>query len=281
MSDDFACWICATTTAPDPRYPTVGYVRCPACDLRYLPDSSRERLREIYRPAYFEDYGLGGSYDGDAAQRQRDARVRLTWVREAGSPAGRLLEIGCASGWFLAEARAVGYDVTGIEPAAEMAASARERSGADVQAAMLEDAALPAGGFDLAVAWHVLEHLAEPRAALAAVRAALRPGGRLLLELPNVASLRATRQGEDWYALEPQHHVAHYSPGALDALLRAAGFEPEVVDSVHPGTLLVPRAAYGPRGLAFHARESLTARAWMRRPHPWKFDLLRAVARVP
>src|SRR5918994_4156594 len=142
MSDDLACWTCGTTAAPDPRYPTGGYVRCPACDLVFLPSSERERLREIYRPEYFEDYGLGGSYDGDPAQRRRDAQVRLRWVREAGARSGRLLEVGCASGWFLAGARAVGFEAVGIEPAEEMAAAARERSGAPVQATMVEDAEL-------------------------------------------------------------------------------------------------------------------------------------------
>jgi SAM-dependent methyltransferase len=146
---------------------------------------------------------------------------------------------------------------------------------------MLEDASLAPASFDVAVAWHVLEHLAQPRDTLTGVRAALRPGGRLLLELPNIASLRARRQGEDWYGMEPAHHVAHYSPQALDALLRTAGYVPEAIESVHPGTLLGGREAFGPRGLAFHAKETLGARAWMRAPHPWKFDLLRAVARVP
>jgi SAM-dependent methyltransferase len=281
MSDDLACWTCGTTAAPDARFPNLGYVRCPACDLVFAPASSRERLRELYGEAYFEDYGLEGRYDDDDAQRRREAQVRVRWLREAGPPTGRLLEIGCASGWFLAEARAVGYDVEGIEPAAEMAQTARDRSGAVVHTAMLEDASLAPASFDVAVAWHVLEHLAEPRDTLVAVREALRPGGALLLELPNIASLRAVREGEDWYGMEPAHHVGHYSPGALDALLRAAGFLPEVVESVHPGTLLGGLAAYGPRGLAFGAKETLSTRAWVRAPHPWKFDLLRAVARVP
>jgi SAM-dependent methyltransferase len=281
MSDDLACWTCGTTAVPDTRFPNIGYVRCPACDLVFAPSSSQEHLRRLYGEAYFEDYGLEGSYDADAGQRRREAQVRVRWLRAAGPPIGQLLEIGCASGWFLAEARAVGYEVVGIEPADEMAVAARRRSGAEVHAAMLEDASLDPGSFDVAVAWHVLEHLAQPRDTLAGVRTALRPGGRLLLELPNIASLRATRQGEDWYAMEPAHHVAHYSPGALDALLRASGYVPEVVESVHPGTLLGGREAFGPRGLAFQAKETLSARAWMRAPHPWKFDLLRAVARVP
>ncbi|MEA2177753.1 MAG: hypothetical protein QOG77_1050 [Solirubrobacteraceae bacterium] len=281
MSDDLACWTCGTTAAPDTRFPTLGYVRCPACDLVFVPSSSQERLRELYKDDYFEDYGMEGGYDDNADQRRQEAQVRVRWLRGAGPPAGRLLEVGCASGWFLAQARAVGYEVVGIEPASDMAEAARRRSGSVVHAAMLEDADLPPASFDVAAAFHVLEHLAEPRALLAGLRAALRPGGTLLLELPNVASLRAVRQGEDWYGMEPAHHVGHYSPRALDALLRAAGYLPEVVESVHPGTLLQPRERLGPKGLAFQARESLSAKAWVGAPHPWKFDLLRAVARVP
>ena len=282
MSDDLACWTCGTTAVPDTRFPNLGYVRCPACDLVFAPSSSQERLRELYGEAYFEDYGLEGTYDADADQRRREAQVRVRWLREAGPPIGRLLEIGCASGWFLAEARAVGYEVVGIEPAEEMAAAARERSGAEVHAAMLEDASLAPGSFDVAVAWHVLEHLAQPRDTLAGVRAALRPGGRLLLELPNIASLRATRQGEDWYGMEPAHHVAHYSPrGARRAAARVGLRARRSSRACIPGTLLGGREAFGPRGLAFQAKETLSARAWMRAPHPWKFDLLRAVARVP
>jgi 2-polyprenyl-3-methyl-5-hydroxy-6-metoxy-1,4-benzoquinol methylase len=281
MSVDLACWTCGTAAEPDPRFPTLGYVRCPACDLVFAPASSHERLRELYRDDYFEDYGMEGRYDDDADQRRREAQVRAGWLLRTGPRTGRLLEIGCASGWFLAAARTVGFEVVGIEPAEDMAATARDRSGAQVIAAMVEDAELAPASFDVAAAFHVLEHLAMPRATLAAVRAALRPGGRLLLELPNIASLRAAREGEDWYGMEPAHHVAHYSPRALEALLRAAGFEPEVVETVHPGTLLQRAELLAPRGLAFQAKESLVARTWLGAPHPWKFDLLRAVARVP
>jgi SAM-dependent methyltransferase len=281
MSDDLACWTCGTTAVPDTRFPNLGYVRCPACDLVFVPSSSFERLRELYHDDYFEDYGMEGGYDDNAAQRRQEAQVRVRWLRGAGPPTGRLLEIGSASGWFLAEARAVGYDVVGIEPAQDMAEAARRRSGAVVHATMLEDADLEPASFDVAGAFHVLEHLAEPRALLAQLRGALRPGGVLLLELPNIASLRAVREGEDWYGMEPAHHVGHYSPRALDALLRAAGYVPEVVETVHPGTLLQPRELRSPKGLAFQAKESLAARASVRAPHPWKFDLLRAVARVP
>ena len=278
MNVDLACWTCGTPAEPDSRFPSLGYVRCPACDLVFAPSSSHERLRELYRDAYFEDYGMEGGYDDKADQRRREALVRARWLRAAGPATGRLLELGCASGWFLAAARTVGYEAVGIEPATDMAATARVRSGAQVIAAMVEDADLVPASFDVAAAFHVLEHLAEPRAVLAAVRAALRPGGRLLLELPNVASLRAAREGEDWYGMEPAHHVAHYSPRALAVLLRASGFEPQVVETVHPGTLLQRGELLAPRGLAFQARESLVARAWAGAPHPWKFDLLRAVA---
>ena len=58
MSDDLACWTCGTPATPDTRFPTLGYVRCAACDLVFAPSSSHERLRALYGEEYFEDYGL-------------------------------------------------------------------------------------------------------------------------------------------------------------------------------------------------------------------------------
>src|SRR5215217_1903968 len=104
MSDDLSCWTCGTAASPDARFPNLGYVRCPECDLVFAPSSSLARLRELYRDEYFEDYGMEGVYDEHADQRRQEALARARWLRRSGPPTGRLLEVGCASGWFLAHA---------------------------------------------------------------------------------------------------------------------------------------------------------------------------------
>ena len=269
MSDDLACWTCGTTAVPDTRFPNLGYVRCPACDLVFAPSSSQERLRELYGEAYFEDYGLEGTYDdgrrpassrgagpralgarGRAADRAAPGdRVRVRLVPRRGAR-GRLRGRRASS----PRRRWRPRPASGRAPRSTPRCSRTRRwtPGASTSP------------------WPGTCSSTSPGRATRwpAVRTALRPGGCLLLELPNIASLRATRQGEDWYGMEPAHHVAHYSPEALDALLRASGYEPEVVESVHPGTLLGGREAFGPRGLAFGAKETLTARAWIARTAP-------------
>ena len=43
---DLACWTCGTRAVPDARFPTLGYLRCPACDLVFAPSAALDRLRE-------------------------------------------------------------------------------------------------------------------------------------------------------------------------------------------------------------------------------------------
>jgi Methyltransferase domain len=71
----------------------------------------------------------------------------------------------------------------------------------------------------------VFEHLRDPLAALAEARSLLRPGGRLWLSMPNIASAGLARFGRNWRGLEPPRHLALFDPPRLSALLIDAGFD--------------------------------------------------------
>jgi len=275
-----ACWICGAPATPDARYAALRLVRCGTCGFLFAPVRSAEGLRALYTKDYFDKYPGGRAYDADEPQRLHEAAVRLRWLqREVAG--GRLLELGSASGWFLAQAREGGFDVEGIEPAAEIAAASRERWGVHVQAATAESAILPDGELDAIVAWHVLEHITQPRPVLERLCGALRPGGLLLLELPNVESAAARAQGPDWFHLDPAHHVGHYAPATLSDLLRRSGFVPIQVDTFPSAGYLRPDVARRPKALAWQLKQALTHRASPRRPHPTRHEMLRAVARRP
>jgi SAM-dependent methyltransferase len=272
------CWACAGATAPDPGYPALGLYRCANCGLRFVPAASLETVRDRYDASYFERYPGGKAYDEDARLRGHEAAVRLRWLRRHGA-AGSLFEIGSASGYFLAAAQAAGFrPVLGIEPAAAVAQAASARFGVEVIAGVLEEAELGESRWDVACAWHALEHIAEPQAALERVACALRPGGKLFLEVPNVESVRARAAGESWFHLDPAHHVAHYGPGSLRAVLERAGLRVESLETIAPAAFLPRERAVAPRGLAYLARETLVTRAWPPRPHAWRHEFLRAVA---
>jgi 2-polyprenyl-3-methyl-5-hydroxy-6-metoxy-1,4-benzoquinol methylase len=280
-ADAAACWACGGPAAPDSGYPAVGLYRCARCGLRFSPAESLETVRGQYDESYFAEYGGGPAYDADERQRRQEAAVRLRWMRAHGA-AGALLEVGSAGGYFVDAARRAGFaPVLGIEPGEEMARAARERFGADVVTGVLEEVDLGEARWDVACAWHVVEHIAEPRSAVDRLVAGLKPGGQLFVEVPNIDSARSRQAGEAWPALYPGVHVAHYGPRSLRALLEAAGLQVEGIESIAPAAFLPREKALGPRGIAYVGREALVVRAWPTRPHPWRHEFLRAVARRP
>jgi SAM-dependent methyltransferase len=259
----------------------VRLSRCPDCGFLFQPELPVEDLRRSHDERYFENYTASGDYDSQGAQRQREARIRLRWMRGRGCDGGRLLEVGVARGDFLAEARRWGLAPLGIEPEPSTAEEARQRSGAEVLVGWAEEVELPAASFDVVCLWHVVEHIPQPRPVLEALRRSLKPGGRLFCEVPNVGSVMARRQGDRWNYLDPGHHVGFFDPHTLRRALESSGYG-EVKTETIPmfryseldATTLLRRL---PRRLEF----SLRARVRPIAPHPWKQDLLRAAASRP
>ncbi len=274
------CWACGAVTSPDEVFEPEGLYRCPACGLLFAPLATADSLEELYDDEYFEEYTAGEAYDEDEAQRRHEARIRVALVRTY-LDTGKLLEIGTASGYFLDEARAAGFEVQGVEPGAAMAKQARERFGLDVKTGIVEHIDLPENGIDVVCAWHVVEHLAEPERALERIKRALRPGGYLLLEVPNIESVNARRWGKRWTMWDLGHHVGHYRRSSLRALLSRAGFQTLATDTFPSLAYVRPVRALRPIMLAVQAKELLLVRTRPRRAHPWKHEFLRSVARLP
>ena len=273
-----ACWLCGGDARIDEQYRGVSLYRCGDCGFLFAPERSTGDLHGIYTDEYFEQYPGGESYIADETQRRYEAAKRLKWVTSYAS-GGRLMEIGAANGVFLDEARKAGFDVFGIEPAAGLAARARELFGVNVIAGFIETAKIPPEPFNAICAWHVLEHIREPQQSLRRLREALSDDGLLFLEIPNIASVRARRHGENWFHLDPENHVGFYTPEQLAELLGQAGFEVTETFSVSALSYLRPRLALRPVSLALRAYDTITTRSLQSRPHPYKHELLRAVAR--
>ncbi len=142
--------------------------------------------------------------------------------------AGRLLEIGCASGAFLHQMSGQGWQVQGIE-FSEKAALAAAQLGYRVHAGPLETAPQPDEPFDLIVGWMVLEHLHDPVGGLQKLREWAKPGAWLALSVPNAGSLEFRIFKDKWYALQLPTHLYHFTPTSLEELLSAGGWQLEKV----------------------------------------------------
>lgn len=205
----------------------IHIVRCLACRLVFVRDAADpEALRALYDDGYFNDASTPG-YDGypEAETRKRHHFGTLLDRLEEMIAPGALLEVGCAYGFFLDEARRRGWAVRGIEPSRVASAHARTELGLDVEPGPL--AALRPGpaSVDAVVMWDVIEHLPDPRQTLEAAWAALRPGGIIGMSTGDVESLSARIQGRDWSLLTPPWHLFYFSRRTLTALLSDVGFD--------------------------------------------------------
>jgi 2-polyprenyl-3-methyl-5-hydroxy-6-metoxy-1,4-benzoquinol methylase len=148
------------------------------------------------------------------------------YVRHLPSPnsQGRLLDIGCGEGEFLAHMQALGWSVEGIEPNSDAVATARAR-GVAVIGGTLNETSLTPQSFNAITFRLVFEHLRDPRAALRVCRDALRPGGVLWLATPNLNSEGHRLFGEHWIHLQAPRHPVLHTPASVMELLVDSGFE--------------------------------------------------------
>jgi 2-polyprenyl-3-methyl-5-hydroxy-6-metoxy-1,4-benzoquinol methylase len=133
----------------------------------------------------------------------------------------RILDAGAGGGEVVYVLRSLGFDASGLEPDEQYARHARETLGVPVATGFVQDAAFPAGAFDVVTMYHALEHVEDPLAILSRLRGWMAGQGVLLIEVPNVEAV----------CLAPGHrfHFAHFynfNRDTLEALGRKAGFEP-------------------------------------------------------
>lgn len=105
--------------------------------------------------------------------------------------------------------------------------------GIEVRQGDLLNAAFPSESFDVVTLWHVFEHLPEPRNELAEIQRILRPGGLLVIEVPNCGSMGFRFTKEKWYHFDVPRHLQHFTPETMRKLLMAASFRPIRTQQFH------------------------------------------------
>jgi len=235
---DVRCALCGNDTTTKlyviPDYMSgeaFAVVRCPGCGLIYTDSRvSPAEISKFYPQRYYGDENK--RFKGAIEACLRLFRVRRANVITRHKATGRILDVGCGRGVFLAEMRKRGWEVVGTELAEDACRFAREELRLKVIARRdLLDCAFEAQSFDVVVLSHVLEHLADPLETLVEIARILKGDGLLFLAVPNVASLQARISGPKWALWDVPRHYYHFSPDTLRKMLDMSGFW--VVSELH------------------------------------------------
>jgi len=141
---------------------------------------------------------------------------------------GKILDIGCGIGDFLGYCKKAGWKVSGLEPneqARKIVLKNHQIEAVDVS----EISNMAENQFDLVTLFHVLEHVAEPKNMVSEILRILKPGGRLVIALPNNASWDAKYYDKYWAAWDVPRHLFHFNPKSISFFMNRFPLKKEMI----------------------------------------------------
>jgi 2-polyprenyl-3-methyl-5-hydroxy-6-metoxy-1,4-benzoquinol methylase len=254
------------------RFPNRIFRRCPCCGVIYLGRIDESPIE--YEKAYFFEFykaQYGKTYIEDfpnliAMAEQRLSRIlpllaefpgtkfpstkfpgARTGTEFPGTRTGaegsapKLLDIGCAYGAFLLAASRSGFDVRGLDPAEDATAYVRDTLKLPALRSFFppeqngEGFFIP-GSFSAITLWYVIEHFADPAAALEEIRRLLKDGGALAFSTPSFSGISGKKSLKTFLERSPGDHWTIWSPRICRRILKSQGFSVRktVVTGHHP-----------------------------------------------
>ncbi|HEX2681050.1 MAG TPA: class I SAM-dependent methyltransferase, partial [Candidatus Dormibacteraeota bacterium] len=209
-------------------------LRCMRCGThQVVPRPTPDALAALYNEDYFESFKAGRGIVGGNTEASPVLRERLASLERRLGKKGRLLDVGCALGVFVKYAVDQGWDALGLEPSEWAAREGMRRYGITIHVADLAHAPIEPASLDVVHFNHVMEHLIDPVAEMAAARNLLRDGGVLVVEVPQELSYPLSDRvfralHPDLYLTPPPtvtHHVTFFTVAGLREAARHAGFK--------------------------------------------------------
>lgn len=197
-------------------------VRCHSCSMTYM--NPRPDVKSI-----------GHFYEADYSPYKTHApkptRFWNTWFPKRDSVThlpitlpGRLLDYGCGGGTYLLKMQQLGWQVEGMDFSPHAVATTR-KLGFQVHQGMLPHPDVEAASYDLVNIGAVLEHVHDPHLLVQAAKRILKPGGHLVISVPNIESWGFTHFRSQWWPLELPRHLLHFSETTLLRLAAEHGLE--------------------------------------------------------
>ena len=200
--------------------PPERIVKCTQCGFVYAhPRIETQDVLSAYIHMHDENYIK------EEVGRRASARIILNLLEKFCKDKGRLLDIGCSTGFLLNEAQKRGWEVAGVELSEWAAEYAKKNFHLNIYNTNLEKAGIPENSYDVVVMQDTIEHLLNPRGVLEEINRILKPGGILYVNTPDIESNSSRLLRAKWWGIN-QFHLYYFSRKTLTKLLTACGFKP-------------------------------------------------------
>jgi 2-polyprenyl-3-methyl-5-hydroxy-6-metoxy-1,4-benzoquinol methylase len=233
MTEKVNCDICGCAQT-EVLYTIQSYniARCARCGLVFTnPRLSEDEINKIYSSQEYYQSATPTiigyeNYIADKEDITNTFSRKLKVIEGMREAKGRILDIGCAGGFFLEAAKENGWDPYGIEISKYMAEYAQKSFGERVFNGALAAKKYPDGYFDVITMWDVIEHMPRPGSELLETNRIIKKDGLLVVQTPNIGSYIAMLMRKNWLCLQrPVEHIYYFSPETIRLILKKAGFE--------------------------------------------------------
>jgi 2-polyprenyl-3-methyl-5-hydroxy-6-metoxy-1,4-benzoquinol methylase len=251
------CVLCDhAESRPWARVDDFAFLRCQKCGLvRLSPRVSVQSLGHFY--------GAGFLAPDQTRQDINDELANPTFrfhrqTLESATTERSIFEVGCGDGNFLAYMRKHGWAVAGSEFSHENVEYVRQRHGIDAKLGDFTDLPIAPESCSAIGIYHVIEHVMQPVDLVHAMARALKPGGILHIQTPNIGSLEARLAHQFFFGLSTPLHTFLFDPTTLRRLLDQAGFTIKQIRTYDP---------YHSPSMTAYTIRSVSARL-LKRKHP-------------
>lgn len=226
------CNLCGNTqTRPFCPENQRGLVQCTQCQLVFVGQQPEaHELYALYGETYFHNEQSGEvgytNYIADEPNIRATANRRLAFVERFAPQKGKMLDVGCAMGFFVDVAKERGWKVEAADVSGFAVQYVRDRFGHTAHHGNLTDLDLPEAHYDLITLYDVIEHVPDPNGNVQKVARLLKAGGVFEMATPDVGSLPARLTGKRWIGYKlSEEHVYYFSVATLTKLLNDNGFD--------------------------------------------------------